>query len=83
MNDNIEYRLGHIDAKLQENDRAHATITNYLYTIQTSIDRVEESISATKVDIAGIKGKASVWGTIAGFLTATFVTIIGWFVLRR
>ncbi len=83
MNETLDYKLGNIEARLTENDRAHMEMTNYLFNIQTSINRIEGSLNDNKVELAGIKGKASVWGTVAGFLAGVIVTVIGWDVKGR
>ncbi len=80
MNENIEYKLGNISAKLEENDRTHKEMTNYLYDIQCSINRIEENLTENREAVAGLQGKASMFGAVSGFFVSIFLAIIGWIV---
>jgi hypothetical protein len=76
-NESLEYRLGCIDTKLAQNDIAHQEILVVLNKISGDLDTFKmKSIE----DVSTIKGKASVWGAMAGFLASIIIAIIGWLV---
>ena len=72
----IEYRLGKIDARLDENDRVHALILSSLNKIECGIEKLEQNGVTNAVDIAGIKGRASVWGSIFGFISGLIALVL-------
>lgn len=40
------------------------------------VDTLEDKIDATRIDFATQKGKASVWGALAGMLAAAILTVL-------
>lgn len=74
-NESLEYRLGCIDTKLEQNDDAHKTMLTVLNKISCDLDVFKmKSIE----DVALIRGKASVWGAIMGFIVSAVITLAGW-----
>lgn len=72
MDGQLEYRLGRIDTKLEQNDEDHRHILDALKELQETCSGLREAYS-------NIRGKTSVAGGIIGALFTAILAAIGWF----
>lgn len=73
--EHLEYRLGRIDQGLKQNDKVHDEMLAVLNKISCDLDIFKmKSIE----DVALIRGKASTWGAIMGFIVSAVITLAGW-----
>ena len=74
-NESLDYKIGRIDESLKQNDKAHGAMLTVLNKISSDLDVFKmKSIE----DVALIRGKASVWGAIMGFIVSAVITLAGW-----
>ncbi len=81
-NESLEYRLGRIDAQLENNDTAHREIKEILFGLDDKFDSTNKIINGLCTDIGNLKGKASLWGAITASIVSAIMGIVGWFVLH-
>lgn len=78
-NETLDYQLGRIDESLKQNDRAHGEILIILNKISCDLDTFKTKSSN---DMSVIKGKASTWGAVTGFIVSAIMTVAGWLFLH-
>jgi hypothetical protein len=86
VNGSIDFVLGQIQAKLEDNDIAHNDIKGLLFNLHTKLDTLNTSTNKTITDLCsdveGLKVRASVWGGTVGFIVSAIMGIVGWFVVH-
>lgn len=73
MDQDLNFLLGKMVARLDNNDEDHREIKKIL-------KEVKDCTADMGKDITALKTKASVWGAVMGFIVSTVVVIIGWYV---
>lgn len=77
--ESLDYKLGRIEEKLEQNDRVHGEILSVLNKISCDFDVFKDK---SIEDVAFIKGKASIWGAVSGFIVSAVLTVAGWLFLH-
>jgi len=81
-NGTIDFSLGQIEAKLDLNEAAHKEIKDTLSQIFTKLDSTNTTITNICGDIGTLKGKASLWGGIIGFVVSAIMGVASWFMVH-
>lgn len=85
-NGNIDYILGQIQAKLEQNDITHEEMRGILSNLDRKLDAfygsTNKTITGLCADVGGLNGKASVWGGFVAFIVSAIMGVIGWFVVH-
>lgn len=75
MDQDLNFLLGKMVARLDNNDEDHQEIKKIL-------KEVKDCTTCMGNDITALKTKASIWGAVMGFIVSTIVVVIGWFTIN-